>query len=188
MSPGIWKSRRSVPLLTTTASKTASKAAAKKVSKVAAKPAAAKPAKAVTKKVAAKATTAKVVAASAPLPRSPRVASLASNPMSGADDTTLGKTGAITTRRIKQASMNDLWMRAMILAPNVSTSLSTSILGDQDMTVLRTHFVKPNVAVAMTFSNDPQMGIVCEKFTGPATAKLSTTAFALRTASLRAWM
>ena len=55
----------------------------------------------------------------------------------------------------------------------------------QDMTVLRTHFVKPDTALAMTFSNDPQMGIVCEKFTGPATATLSTTAFALRTASLR---
>jgi hypothetical protein len=27
-------------------------------------------------------------------------------------------------------------------------------------------FVKPDTAVAMTFSNDPQMGIVCEKFTG----------------------
>ena len=135
---------------------------------------------------------AKVVAASAPIPRSPRVAALAPNPMSGADVTTpdaaIGKTaqGAITTsRRIKQASMNDLWLRAMILAPNVSRSLSTSTLGDQDMTVLRTHFVKPNTAVAMTFSNDPQMGIVCEKFTGPATATLSTTAFAMRTASLR---
>ena len=55
----------------------------------------------------------------------------------------------------------------------------------QDMTVLRTHFVKPDTALAMTFSNDPQMGIVCEKFTGPATATLSTTAFAMRTASLR---
>lgn len=132
---------------------------------------------------------AKVVAASAPIPRSPRVAALAPNPMSGAElnasDATISKTGAITTRRTKQAAMNDLWLRAMILAPNVSTSLSTSILGDQDMTVLRAHFVKPNTAVAMTFSNDPQMGIVCEKFTGPATATLSTTAFALRTASLR---
>jgi hypothetical protein len=29
------------------------------------------------------------------------------------------------------------------------------------------------------------MGIVCEKFTGPATATLSTTAFAMRTAALR---
>jgi hypothetical protein len=69
-------------------------------------------------------------------------------------------------RRIKQAAMNDLWLRAMVLAPSVSRSLSASILGDQDMTGLRTHFVKPDTAVAMTFSNDPQMGIVCEKFTG----------------------
>ncbi|EGP09949.1 DUF882 domain-containing protein [Afipia clevelandensis] len=129
---------------------------------------------------------AKVVAASAPLPRSPRVAALASNPMSGSDASGGSKTGAVTTaRRIKQAFMNDLWLRAMVLAPSVSYSLSASILGDQDMTVLRTHFVKPNTAVAMTFSNDPQMGIVCEKFTGPATATLSTTAFAMRTASLR---
>ncbi len=127
---------------------------------------------------------AKVVAASAPLPRSPRVAALASNPMPDASGG--GKTGAVTTaRRVRQASMNDLWMRAMVLAPSVSYSLSASILGDQDMTVLRTHFVKPDTAVAMTFSNDPQMGIVCEKFTGPATATLSTTAFAMRTASLR---
>jgi hypothetical protein len=89
--------------------------------------------------------------------------------MPGADaaNAAIAKTGAVTpARRIKQAAMNDLWLRAMVLAPSVSYSLSASILGDQDMTGLRTHFVKPDTAVAMTFSNDPQMGIVCEKFTG----------------------
>lgn len=130
----------------------------------------------------------KIVAASAPLPRSSRIAALAANPMPGADaaNAAIAKTGAVTpARRIKQAAMNDLWLRAMVLAPSVSYSLSASILGDQDMTGLRTHFVKPDTAVAMTFSNDPQMGIVCEKFTGPATATLSTTAFGMRTAALR---
>ncbi len=137
---------------------------------------------------------AQIVAASAPVPRgNSRVAALAPNPMSGAEikvnDAAIGKTrqGPIaTSARIKQASQtNDIWMRAMILAPSASTSLSVSSLGDQDMTVMRVHFVKPNTAVAMTFSEDPQMGIVCEKFTGPATATLSTTSFAMRTASLR---
>lgn len=136
---------------------------------------------------------AKVVAASAPLPHSPRVASLAPNPMSGANinatNATIAKApqGKIATAiRIKQASQaNDIWLRAMILAPSASTSMVASVLGDQDMTVMRTHFVKPNAAVAMTFSNDPQMGIVCEKFTGSATATLSTTSFAMRTAALR---
>ncbi|MFX4891513.1 hypothetical protein ABTB75_19385, partial [Acinetobacter baumannii] len=82
-----------------------------------------------------------------------------------ANDATVGKTrqGPIAAAaRIKQASQtNDIWMRAMILAPSASTSLSVSSLGDPDMTVMRVHFVKPNTAVAMTFSDDPQMGLVC---------------------------
>ncbi|MBS4005502.1 MAG: DUF882 domain-containing protein [Afipia sp.] len=130
---------------------------------------------------------AQIVAASAPVPRSnPRLAALAPNPMSGAEIKATRQGPVATAARIKQASQtNDIWMRAMILAPSASTSLSVSSLGDQDMTVMRVHFVKPNAAVAMTFSEDPQMGIVCEKFTGPATATLSTTSFAMRTAALR---
>lgn len=135
---------------------------------------------------------AQIVAAGAPIPRSTRVASLAPNPMSGADinptDAPVAKTqrGAATLLRTKATDRtNDIWLRAMILAPSASTSMVASILGDQDMTEMRTHFVKPNAAVAMTFSEDPQMGIVCEKFTGSAITTLSTTPFGMRTASLR---
>lgn len=135
-----------------------------------------------------------IVAATAPVPRGSgsRVASAAPNPTSGSDvsltDTASGKNrGAVSSMvRTKVTDRtNDLWTRAMILTPSVSTSLSASILGDQDMTVMRVHFVKPNAAVAMTFSDDPQMGIVCEKFSGSAVTTLSTTPFAMRTASLR---
>jgi uncharacterized protein YcbK (DUF882 family) len=134
-----------------------------------------------------------IVAASAPIPRSPRIASLAPNPMSGAEinatDALIAKTrqgASATVLRTKATDRsNDLWLRAMILTPSASMSLSASILGDQDMTVMRVHFAKPNTAVAMTFSEDPQMGIVCEKFTGSAITTLSTTPFAMRTASLR---
>ncbi|MGL5164324.1 MAG: DUF882 domain-containing protein [Afipia sp.] len=135
---------------------------------------------------------AQIVAAGAPMPRSTRVASLAPNPMSGADinatDAPIAKTqrgGATVVRTKATDRTNDIWLRAMILAPSASTSMVASILGDQDMTVMRTHFVKPNTAVAMTFSEDPQMGIVCEKFTGSAITTLSTTPFGMRTASLR---
>jgi len=41
------------------------------------------------------------------------------------------------------------------------------------------------MAIAMTFSNDPQMGMLSDRFTGSATAKLDTRSFAMRTASLR---
>jgi len=131
-----------------------------------------------------------VVAASAPIPRSPRPAALAAHPMSDlkADPTTaIAKAGGAIARlvRVAPAETGGVWLRAMILAPSASTSLSAAVLGDQDMTVLRAHFAKPDTAVAMTFNDDPQMGIICERFTGSAVAKLSTTSFAMRTASLR---
>ena len=40
------------------------------------------------------------------------------------------------------------------------------------------------VAVVMVFSDDPQMGLVSDRFTGSATATLEVTSFVLRTASL----
>ena len=63
--------------------------------------------------------------------------------------------------------------------------MSATVLGDADMTLLRAHFVKPEAAVAMSFSDDPQMGMVSDRFTGSATATLATQSFLMRTASLR---
>ena len=87
--------------------------------------------------------------------------------------------------RLASWQMSELWLRAMILAPSASRSLSAAMLGDQDMTVMRTHFIKPSTSLAMAFSDDPQMGLICERFTGSATAKLQTTSFGMRTADLR---
>ena len=63
--------------------------------------------------------------------------------------------------------------------------MSVTMLGDADMTLMRSYFVKPQAAIAMSFSDDPMMGMSCDQFTGSATAKLETTSFVLRTASLR---
>jgi hypothetical protein len=80
---------------------------------------------------------------------------------------------------------NDIWMRVMILAPSASTSMSSTVLGDSDMTLMRAYFVKPQSAIAMSFSDDPQLGLVTDRFTGSATAVLATQSFVMRTASLR---
>ena len=37
----------------------------------------------------------------------------------------------------------------------------------------------------MTFSDDPMMGMTCDRFTGSATAQLPTQSFVMRTAALR---
>ena len=131
-----------------------------------------------------------VVAASAPMPRIARPASPARNPMAVNNITTVvakGSQGLVaTSRRLASAAKsNDVWMRAMILAPSASTSMSVSAMGDPDLTLMRSYFVKPLTAVAMSFSEDPQLGLVCDQFTGPAVAKLATQSFVMRTASLR---
>jgi hypothetical protein len=73
----------------------------------------------------------------------------------------------------------------VMLAPSASTAMSTTVLGDTNMTLMRSYFVKPPMTVTMTFSEDPMMGMTTDRFTGSATAKLTTQSFVLRTASLR---
>ena len=135
-----------------------------------------------------------IVAASAPIPRSMRPASVARNPMAVTEITTVVAKGpqghanvvANSTRLAAAASRdNDVWTRAMILAPSAITSMSSTVFGDIDMTLMRAHFVKPQTAVAMNFSDDPQLGLVCDQFTGSAVATLTTMSFVMRTASLR---
>jgi hypothetical protein len=134
-----------------------------------------------------------VVAASAPIPRgAARPAAAPRNPMAVTNVTTVvakgaqGQGGAVATAtRIAASRTNDVWMRVMILAPSASTSMSTTMLGDANMSLLSAHFVKPQAVVAMGFSDDPLIGLSCDRFSGAAIAPLATQTFVLRTASLR---
>jgi hypothetical protein len=133
---------------------------------------------------------ANVVAASAPVPRNVRPTRNAVAPATEINTVVAkgaqGQNSVISTAtRIAAAKGNDLWMRVVMLAPSASSAMSTTVLGDSDMTLLRGHFVKPQIAVAMTFSEDPMLGMTTDRFTGSATAKLATQSFVLRTASLR---
>jgi uncharacterized protein YcbK (DUF882 family) len=132
-----------------------------------------------------------IVAATAPIPRSARPISVARNaaPATGIDTVvakgTQGQGSMITTAtRLAAARGNDLWIRVMMLAPSASTSMSATALGDADMTLMRVYFVKPQTTIAMRFSDDPMMGVLSDRFTGSATAKLETQSFVLRTAAL----
>jgi uncharacterized protein YcbK (DUF882 family) len=135
---------------------------------------------------------ANIVAASAPIPRSIRPASAPRNPAAATTVDTVVSKGSqgqgnvfATSTRLAASKSNDTWMRMMILAPSASTSMSATVLGDTDMTLMRAHFVKPQAVIAMSFSDDPQMGMISDHFTGSATATLPTQSFVMRTASLR---
>jgi hypothetical protein len=132
-----------------------------------------------------------VVAATAPIP--PRPARPARNAGATATEiNTVVAKGAqgqdsvvATSTRLAAAQGSSIWMRVVMLAPSASNAMSTTVLGDTEMTQMRTHFVKPQAAIAMTFSEDPMMGVTCDRFTGSATAQLPTQSFVVRTAALR---
>jgi hypothetical protein len=96
-----------------------------------------------------------------------------------------GSVIATSTRLAASKGANEIWMRVMMLAPSASTSMSVTVFGDSDLTLMRGYFVKPQAIVAMTFSDDPTLGLVTDRFTGSATARLETMSFVLRTAALR---
>ncbi len=135
-----------------------------------------------------------IVAASAAIPRPARPARNAAAAATeintvvakGIQGSTQGQDPLVAnSTRLAAAQGNNIWMRVILLAPSASNAMSTTVLGDTEMTQMRSYFVKPQAAIAMTFSDDPMMGMSSDSFTGSATAQLPTRTFAVRTASLR---
>ena len=134
-----------------------------------------------------------VVTASAPMPRAVRPANPAKNPMAVNAITTVvskgvrGYPGVTLATRMASATLrdNDVWMRVMILAPSASTAMTASFMGDPDMIGMRSHFSKPTTAIAMSFGEDPMLGMATESFSGAAVTRLTTLSFITRTAALR---
>jgi uncharacterized protein YcbK (DUF882 family) len=133
---------------------------------------------------------ANIVAASAPIPHGilPSVGSRNGAPATEINTVAAkgaqGQDGQVaTSARIAGAKGNDIWLRVMLLTPSVSASMSVTRMGDTDLSMMREFFVKPQMAVAMNFSDDPMMGLSCDRFSGSATARLQT--LALRATTLR---
>ena len=102
-----------------------------------------------------------IVAATAPIPRSVRPASVARNSMAVTDVTSVVAKGSqgqgsvvSTSARIAASKATDtnIWMRVMILAPSASTAMSSTVIGDTDLTSMRAHFIKPQATIAMPYS------------------------------------
>jgi hypothetical protein len=133
---------------------------------------------------------ANVVAASAPIPRSARPVLQArdnSVPATGIDTVAAkgvrGEDGQVSnSARIAAANTDGTWLRIIMLAPSVGASMQVTVLGDTDLTMMRTFFVKPASVIDIGFSNDPMMGMSCDRFSGSSNTKLETTSFVLRTA------
>jgi uncharacterized protein YcbK (DUF882 family) len=72
---------------------------------------------------------------------------------------------------------NDPWLRGVMLTASVQHSLVVTRVGDPDYSGLVQYMRKPGVAVVMTFSNDPHLGMTTDAFTGSAVVFQATVTF-----------
>jgi uncharacterized protein YcbK (DUF882 family) len=120
----------------------------------------------------------RIVTASAPIPRMVR-------PVSSAPpvkiDSVVAKGVQPVPANLAQVGLKpreiDPWTRAMMLAPNFHYAMLATTLGDQDMTLLRSMFVKPEVAVVVAFGEEATPGLSCMEFSGSATTMPQTVSF-----------
>jgi uncharacterized protein YcbK (DUF882 family) len=79
------------------------------------------------------------------------------------------------------------WLRAAMLTPSVSDYLTATRVGAIDPRWQQDLLHKPALSVVMTFSADPNLGMVDDRFSGSAVVFLATTTFRppQTTASLR---
>jgi hypothetical protein len=76
------------------------------------------------------------------------------------------------------ARLENPWLRAVLVAPNVHRFLTTLALGARDFRTLAALMVKPRSSVMMTFAADPNPGLDHERFSGPAVVFVSTVSYA----------
>ena len=77
------------------------------------------------------------------------------------------------------------WLRAAMLTPSVSSFMTATRLGPLDPRWQYDLLRKPSQSLVMTFSADPHLGMVADRFSGSAVVFLATASFNAQTASLR---
>jgi uncharacterized protein YcbK (DUF882 family) len=97
-----------------------------------------------------------------------------------------GKPAVVLTRRFQTGEpFDDPWIRAAILAPNLTHYMTVAATGPQDFRSLSVFMQKPTSSVTMAFSQDPNPGLSASRFSGQAVVFVETTTFSARTAMLR---
>jgi hypothetical protein len=77
------------------------------------------------------------------------------------------------------------WLRAAMLTPSVSGFMTATLIGPNDPRPLHDLLQKPSQSLVMTFSADPHLGMVADRFSGGAVVFLATATFSTQTASLK---
>jgi uncharacterized protein YcbK (DUF882 family) len=93
--------------------------------------------------------------------------------------------GTVTTRVITNPlRYDDPWLRALILTPSMSDSMTATLYGRPDLSELRNLMRKPRASLMLSFGEDPFSGPAPDQFRGEAVVFMSNHGFDRRTASL----
>ncbi|HET7849532.1 MAG TPA: DUF882 domain-containing protein [Pseudolabrys sp.] len=116
----------------------------------------------------------------------PRMRNASLMPSDTPNTTVIDKQALTPGRAMRSASAlaDDPWLRATVLTTSASYMTATR-LGDAHMKMMSAFMHKPDQALAMAFSADPQPGLLADRFSGHAVVFLATRTFNNRTASLR---
>jgi uncharacterized protein YcbK (DUF882 family) len=77
------------------------------------------------------------------------------------------------------------WLRAAMLTPSVSSYMTITRVGAVDPRWQYDLLHKPSQSLVMTFSAEPHLGMVADRFSGSAVVFMATTTFNTQTASLQ---
>ena len=80
---------------------------------------------------------------------------------------------------------DDLWLRALVLAPDLRNYLTATVMGPADMRELLPMMEKPDAVVTMSFGDDPNFGLATDRFTGSAVVFVPTTIFEKKRTALQ---
>src|SRR5262245_29521934 len=103
--------------------------------------------------------------------------------MPGQGNTTIVAKPLATSDIASSRHKDDLWLRAAVLTPSLNSHMTATRLGPVDMRLLQELLHKPSMAVAMTFSTDPQHGLMSTRFGGPAVVFVATMTFGTQSAA-----
>jgi len=81
--------------------------------------------------------------------------------------------------------LDDPWLRALVVSPSVSRTLSVTSLGARDFRTLAALMVQPDSSVMMTFTAEPNPGLAPDRFSGNPIVFVSTVTYPLHTAGLQ---
>jgi uncharacterized protein YcbK (DUF882 family) len=97
----------------------------------------------------------------------------------------VGKPAVTAVAPAQTGNFSDPWLRAAITAPDLQHFMTATAMGETDYRGLTAFMQRPSSAVMMVFSDEPEVGLATDHFSGHAVVFVANALFTAQTASLQ---